>query len=57
MLNDDMVSVERSRTARWGMESIGLRQAVANQPVNSAPRVWRVIMILAEQLKRHYYAE
>ncbi|HHN8542202.1 TPA: hypothetical protein ACRR0B_002054 [Citrobacter werkmanii] len=57
MLNDDMVSVERSQTTRWGMESIGLRQAVANQSLDSAPRMWCVIVILGERLKRHYYAE
>lgn len=57
MLNDDMVSVERSQTTRWGMEAIGLRQAVANQSLDSAPRMWRVIVILGERLKRHYYAE
>ncbi len=57
MLNDDMVSVERSQTTRWDMESIGLRQAVANQSLDSAPRVWRVIVILGERLKRHYCAE
>lgn len=34
MLNDDMVSVECSQTTRWGMESIGLRQAVANQSLD-----------------------
>jgi hypothetical protein len=34
-----------------------LLQAVANQQLDSAPRVWRDIVIYGERLKMHYYAE